>query len=86
MMKRCLWIIGAMSLLILISQPVFADEKEKPDYSDEPWETAGLYLGAFVADINSSLDLGFSGSGISVSAWDIILSVWTFQEIVRRRC
>jgi hypothetical protein len=56
-----------MSLVILISQPAFADEKEKPDYSDEPWATAGLYLGAFVADINSSLDLGFSGSGISVS-------------------
>lgn len=66
-MKSRLWLLGAMFILILISQPVFADEKEKPEYSDEPWETAGFYLGAFVADFNSGLDLGFRGTGIEVT-------------------
>ena len=66
-MNRSFWSLAAMLIFTLISQPVFADEKEKPNYSDEPWETAGLYLGPYIADFNSKLDLGFRGSGISVS-------------------
>lgn len=67
MMKRWFWLLGAIFIVVLISQPVVADEKEKEDYSNEPWEKAGLYLGAFVADFNSSLNLGFSGTGVGVS-------------------
>jgi hypothetical protein len=64
-MKKPIFLLGsAVLILALISQPVFAEEK---DYSNEPWETAGLFLGAFIVDFNSSLDLGFSGSGIGVT-------------------
>jgi hypothetical protein len=45
-MKRFIFLLGSTVLILaLISQPVFAEEK---DYSNEPWETAGLYLGAFM--------------------------------------
>ena len=58
-------ILGSTVLILaLILQPALAEEK---DYSNEPWETAGLYVGPFLVNFNSNLDLGFGGRGIGVT-------------------
>jgi hypothetical protein len=60
-MKKC---IGILFVVFLCAQMVLAAEK---DNSNEPWEKAGFSLGVFLVNFNSNLDLGFSGSGITVS-------------------
>ena len=52
--------------LILFSPCAFADEK---DYSNEPWEKAALYLGAYVLETKSDLKLG---GGLKVNAEDVL--------------
>jgi hypothetical protein len=53
------------------SQFALAEEK---DYSNEPWEKAALYLGAFVVDANSDLELGIGGGslGVKVDAEEVL--------------
>ncbi len=59
MMKRMFRLILILFSIMLLTQVAVAEEKEKKDYSNEPWEKAALYLGAFVVDMNSDLELGF---------------------------
>ena len=56
----------SLCTLFLLAPYAFADEK---DYSNEPWERAALYLGAFVVDTNSDLKLG---AGVKVDAEDAL--------------
>jgi len=60
----CLFL--SLFTLFLSAPYAFADEK---GYSNEPWERAGLYLGAFVLDTNSDLKLG---AGVKVDAEDVL--------------
>lgn len=56
-----------LSMILILPAPfAFAEDKEKKDYSDEPWEKAALYLGAFVVNANSDLELGFDVGNVNV--------------------
>ena len=64
-------------VLGLFSLPLFAEEAEKADvkpedYSNEPWERAALYLGAFFIDSNSDLELGGGGAKVKVDAEELL--------------
>ena len=67
---KLFFVIGIMAL----SQIALAEEKEKKDYSNEPWERAALYLGAFVINTNSDLELGLGGGalGVKVDAEEVL--------------
>jgi hypothetical protein len=66
MMKGMLRLILILFSLMSLTQAAVAQEKEKKDYSNEPWERAGLYLGAFIIDADSSLDLGLNVGNIKI--------------------
>ncbi len=53
-------------VLCVMSWSQFALAEEK-DYSSEPWEKAALYLGAFVIDTSSNLELGIGKAAPSVT-------------------
>jgi len=42
------------------------------DYSNEPWERAALYLGAFFIDTNTDLELGGGGLNVKVDAEELL--------------
>jgi len=68
MKNRHVWLcMLLLSMILIMSAPfAFAEDKEKKDFSDEPWEKAGLYLGAFVINANSDLELGVDVSNVNV--------------------
>jgi len=65
---KAIGICALMFLLTLLlpAPEAFADEK---DYSNEPWERAALYLGAYVIDTKSDLKLG---AGVKVDGEDAL--------------
>ena len=48
------WLLTFIIILTLSAPLVWAEE----DYSNEPWERAALYLGAFFVNADTNLDLG----------------------------
>ncbi len=68
MKNRHVWLcMFFLSMILILSAPfAIAEDKEKKDFSDEPWEKAALYLGAFVIDANSDLELGVDVSNVNV--------------------
>ena len=61
-----IWALMFSFSLFLLAPCASADEK---DYSNEPWEKAALYLGAFVIDTTSDLTLG---AGVKVDGEDAL--------------
>jgi len=74
MIKKIIWLLAILFMLGLVSQPLLAEEEKKPaaDYSDEPWERAALYLGAFFVDADSDLELGGGGVRVKVDGEDVL--------------
>ena len=74
--RKCMHLFLAVFLLAVFYQPLFAAEdkgkKKNEDYSDEPWETAGVYLGGYFATVDSRLSLGLAGVGARVDAEDAL--------------
>lgn len=66
MKKRFIRLVIVLLGLGLLFQAASAAENETKDYSNEPWERAALYLGAFIVDTNSDLELGLGGGAFSV--------------------
>ena len=66
MKKRFIRLVLVLLGLGLLFQAASAAENETKDYSNEPWERAALYLGAFIVDMNSDLELGLGGGALSV--------------------
>ncbi len=67
MMKRMFRLILILFSIMLLTQAAVAEEKEKKDYSNEPWERAALYLGGFITDTSGNLKLGVETVGPQVS-------------------
>ena len=65
-MKGMFRLIIVLFSIMSLTQAAVAEEKEKKDYFNEPWEKAALYLGAFVVDMNSDLELGFDVGNIAI--------------------
>ena len=55
-------------LVIVFSQFALAEE----DYSNEPWERAALYLGAFFIDADTDLKLGSGGVDVNVDGETVL--------------
>ena len=75
MRLKILRLIFCVLCAMVFAQLVLAEEPEKKDYSNEPWERAALYLGAAFIDANSDLSLGIQGSGlpkVTVDAEDLL--------------
>jgi hypothetical protein len=74
--RKCIHLFVAAFMLVIFCQPLFAAEDKKKDknedYSDDPWETAGLYLGGYLATLDSSLSLRLAGVGAKVDAEDAL--------------
>ncbi len=68
MMKKIIWLCLLLFLLGVFAQPLMAEEE---DYSNEPWERAALYLGAFFINSDTDFDLG-SGASISIDGEDAL--------------
>jgi hypothetical protein len=71
MMRKIIWLFSMLLFLGLFSQPLIAQEGKKEDAkqeddSNEPWERAALYLGAFFITSNSDLELGSGGANIKI--------------------
>jgi len=68
-------LVFCVFFILVFSHVAVAEEKEKKYYSNEHWERAALYLGAFLVDTNSDLELGLSGVGlpkVKVDAEDLL--------------
>jgi hypothetical protein len=75
MKSKVFGLVVCVFCTFVFSQFVIAEETEKKDFSNEPWERAALYLGAFIVDANSDLSLGIQGSGlpkVTVDAEDLL--------------
>ena len=74
MKKRFIRLVLVFLSLGLLFQAASAAENETKDYSNEPWERAALYLGAFIVDTNSDLELGLGGGalGVKVDAEELL--------------
>ena len=70
MVKKSIGLCLVLCVLGVFSQPLMAEEE---DYSNEPWERAALYLGAFFVHADSDLELG-EGAGINIDGSDDFLS------------
>jgi hypothetical protein len=68
-MMKIIWLCWVLIVFGGFSQPLLAQEE---DYSNEPWEKAALYLGAFFITSDSDLKLGGSGLGIKVDAEEVL--------------
>ena len=66
MMTGMFRLILILFSILSLTQAAIAEEKEEKDYSNEPWEKAALYLGAFMIDINSD-DFGYRILNINLS-------------------
>jgi len=93
--KRWLRPFLALFILVLFCQPAIAAdnaEKKKKDYSEEPWETAALYLGAFITIMDTNFDVGSGGLSAEVNGEDalnldenpVAFRVDAFWRITRR--
>ncbi len=71
MMKNIIWACSVVLAFALLAPFGIAQEAGEPDYSDEPWERAALYLGAFFITSDSDLELG-GGVGIKVDAEEVL--------------
>ena len=91
-MKRTTAICLFTFLVVLFSQPLFAEEKKADNV---PWEKFSLHLGVFLSDISSDLRFG-SGIGVDVNVEDLLgmessVSVfrvdgsWRFTQNLRHR-
>ena len=69
MMKKIIWLCWVPIVFGGFSQPLLAQEE---DYSNEPWEKAGLYLGAFFVTANSNLQLGSDALSVNVDGEDAL--------------
>ena len=69
MKKNPVILVCCVFFVLLFAQLSLAEDSENKDYSNEPWERAALYLGAFVLDTNSDLKLG---PGVKVDAEDVL--------------
>ena len=58
--------------VLVFAQFALAEEKGKKDYSNEPWERAALYLGAFFIDADTDLKLGSGGVDVNVDGEEIL--------------
>lgn len=76
MINRNVWLCTfILSMILILPAPfAFAEDKEKKDFSNEPWEKAALYLGAFIVDTNTTLDLGLGVGNVKaqVDAEDVL--------------
>ena len=70
MMKKFFGLCLVFFVLGMFSQPLIAEEEE--DYSNEPWEKAALYLGAFFITSNSDLQLGTGGAKVKIDAEEVL--------------
>jgi hypothetical protein len=73
MIKKIIWLLSVNIILGLLSQPLMAEEAKKDavkqeDYSSESWERGALYLGAFLIDSNTDLEIGGGGANIKIDA------------------
>ena len=70
MKKSTVWpLLLTLIIILSLSAPlVWADE----DYSNEPWERAALYLGAFFVDADTDLKLGGGGLDVNVDGEEIL--------------
>ena len=68
-MMKIIWLCWVLIVFSGFSQPLLAQEE---DYSNEPWEKAALYLGAFFITSDSDLKLGGGGLGIKVDAEEVL--------------
>jgi hypothetical protein len=66
MKTRFIRLVLVLLSLGLLFQAASAAENETKDYSNEPWERAAIYLGAFIVDTNSDLELGLGGGALGV--------------------
>ena len=66
--KRCLWLVFSLLMVAVLCQPAIA--YEDTDKKDGPWERAAIMVGAYLANVDSSLDLGVEGVTGSVDAED----------------
>ena len=92
---RCVKLFLCSLMVIMLCQPAIASdntEKKKKDYSEEPWETAALYLGAFITIMDTNFSLGPGGLSAEVNGEDglnldedpVAFRVDAFWRITRR--
>lgn len=67
-MKQAIRVGVALLLALMLSQPVFAEEKLT---DNQPWEKFSLNLGVFISDISSDIRFG-SGIGVDVNFEDFL--------------
>ena len=67
-MKNIIRLCLVLLVMGMFSQPLMAEEE---DFSNEPWERAALYLGAFFVHNDSDLELG-QGVGVSIDGEDAL--------------
>jgi hypothetical protein len=70
-MRKCTvwpWFLTIIIILILSAPLVWAEE----DYSNEPWEKAALYLGAFIVSADTDLKLGGGGLDVNIDGEEIL--------------
>lgn len=93
--NRCLQLFLTFLMVLVLCQPVLAHDeakKNKKDHADEPWETAALYLGAFMTFMDTSYTLGTGGVSGKVDGEDAlgldetmtVFRVDAFWRITRR--
>ena len=58
--------------VLVFAEFALAEEKGKKDYSNEPWERAALYLGAFFIDADTDLKLGEGGVDVNVDGEEVL--------------
>jgi len=69
MMKKIIGLCLVLFVSGVFCQSLLAEEE---DYSNEPWEKAALYLGAFFITADSNLELGSDALGIKVDGEDAL--------------
>jgi len=69
MKKKIIWLCLVLFAAGVLTNPLMAEDE---DYSNEPWERAALYLGAFFIHSDSTLELGDGGLGIKVDGEDAL--------------
>ena len=85
----------ALFMVPLFCQPAIAAdnaEKKRKDYSEEPWKTAALYLGAFMTVMDTNFSLGTGGlsgevngeDGLNLDENPVAFRVDAFWRITRR--
>ena len=68
--KRCLWFVVSFLMVVMLCQPAVA--YEDTDKKDGPWEKAAIMVGAFIANVDSNLDLGTSAVAGTIDGEDAL--------------